>query len=203
MQILSTRTFLLVLLLLVAAGAQQKTLDGQWSSDSGATVSIATTTGGLSITVYGADGSVGRWQGRWLRQWNLFDYQANGASYTGQVSNSNTIVVNGSGGSQNVWYRQQGSLPNNASSYASFAQGRWYSSSGNTVDVQTQSGNVYVTVYGKQGEQWQGQGAWVDGSSFRYSVTGWQGDFIGTVLSDGRVKIIYTGDGKVTYWSRG
>ena len=192
---------LALLLLLVPAGAQQKTLDGQWSSDSGSTISIATTTGGISLTVQGSNGTVGRWQGRWLRQWNLFDYQANGATYTAQVSDLNTIVVTSTTGSSNIWYRQQGAVPSNAKSYASFVQGRWTSSSGNTIDVTTQNGNVTVVVYTNQGEL-RGYGSWVDGSSFRYAVQGYAGEYIGTVLSDGRVKIISTGGGPVTYWSR-
>lgn len=185
--------------------AQQKTLDGVWASDSGATVSIATTTSGLSITVTPANGgAAGYWNGRWLRQWNLFDYQANGINYTAQLADTNTIVVNGSNGQRNTWYRQQGALPTNAKDYASFVQGRWYSTSGATIDLKTQSGTIYLTVYGSQGQVWQGQGSWVDGASFRYGINGFQEQWIGTVLSDGRVKVISTApNGKLTYWSRG
>jgi hypothetical protein len=201
-----TGLFLILLLAtagLMPAGAQQTTLDGQWRSDSGSTVSIATSTSGLNITVTPPNGQAARWQGRWLRQWNLFDYQANGATCTGQVVDNNTITITSTNGLTNTWYRQQGAPPSNAGNFASFVQGRWHSTSGATIDVKSSGGAVQLTVYGTQGT-YTGSGTWVDGSSFRYGLNGYQEQWIATVLSDGRVKVISTApNGKITYWSRG
>lgn len=85
----------------------QRTLDGRWKSDSGSTVTISTSVSGLSITVEAArGGNPGRWEGRWIRQWDLFEYSVAGVSFTAEASDDWTVIVESSNGKRNTWRRQ-------------------------------------------------------------------------------------------------
>lgn len=91
--------------LLRGLGAQ-RTLDGQWKSDSGSSVSISTTISGLSITIRAPHRETPRqWDARWAREWDRFEYQVAGIKFVGEVSDNNAITVTTSQGNTNIWHR--------------------------------------------------------------------------------------------------
>lgn len=177
-----------------------------WRSSSGASVMINSNENGLNIDVTATNGNVDRRVGRWLRKYDLFDYTYNGVTYTGQLVNNEQIQLTNPRTSPATWTRvQQAVTPPPAprparTDWASYAQGRWSSSSGNTFDIQNQGSTLLMTCYSPKGQQWQGSGSWLDATSFRYRLSGNTQDSIATFMSDGRIKVI--ANGKVTYWNK-
>lgn len=195
----------LFLLLLLASSAWAKPLDGQWQSSTGSGVDIRTTKQGLTIVVTPGNGQASRWSGRWLRQWDLFDYRAgNNEVVTGQVVNADRIELKNSNGHKYVWTRLQAQPPAQPRvNYAALLQGRWLSSSGTTFDLVVQNGSIYVVAFASNGTQYQGRGVWLDATSFRYGIDGFPGqEGIASFMSDGRLKVVGTKSNKVTYWTK-
>lgn len=192
-----------VALLLFQISAAQ-TLDGQWQSSSGAGVSIQTNQQGLTITVTPTTGQAKTWYGQWLRRWDVFSYMAaNNENITGTVS-GNRIDLTSNLGNRYTWTRL-GSQPNpqTSSQYASQLQGRWSSTSGTTIDITLGNGKIYVNAVGSNGTRYNGEGRWLDATSFRYGIQGYNDEWVGTFLTDGRIKVIATkSNSKVTYWTK-
>ncbi len=89
--------------------------------------------------------------------------------------------------------------------YGQQLSGRWFSTSGSTIDVtaQGQGGSVDVVAYAQNGSVYYGNGRWLDRTSFRYQLRGYPDSFTGTIMSDGRIKVISNdANARVTYWSR-
>jgi hypothetical protein len=173
-----------------------------WRSSSGASVMINSSDNGLDIELTSTNGSVNRRVGRWLRKYDLFDYSYNGVTYTGQVVSNDQIQVTSPRTNPTTWSRsQQPAAPQPArTDWARYAQGRWSSNSGNIFDIQNQGATLLITCYYKNGQQRQGSGSWIDATSFRFRLSGFNYDTIATFMSDGRVKAI--SDGGASYWTK-
>ncbi|MFA5507753.1 MAG: hypothetical protein WC423_20150 [Vulcanimicrobiota bacterium] len=182
-----------------------QTLDGQWQSSSGAGIGIQTTQQGVTITVTPVSGQTERWYGRWLRKWDQFTYVAYGnETVVAQVMDKNRIEAQSSKGNRWTWSRL-GAQPDPRTSYeyATRLQGRWFSTSGTTIDLTLQNGKIYVATVDTKGNRYNGEGRWLDTTSFRYGIQGYPDEWVGTFLSDGRIKVIATrANSKVTYWTK-
>ena len=196
---------LLFSLLVLGGGVSAQPLDGQWQSSSGAGISIQTSQQGVTITVTPTTGQAQTWRGQWLRQWDRFTYMANNnEQVTGQAVTGDRIDLTSNKGNRYTWTRLA-SQPNPQTSYdyAGRLQGRWSSSSGTTIDITLQNGKIYVNAIGANGTRYTGEGRWLDATSFRYGIQGFQDEWVGTFLTDGRIKVIATkSNSKVTYWTK-
>jgi len=90
----------LVLLTTALAVAQQKT--SRWRSSSGATITVTTHEQWVSVDVKPVNGQPRRWQGKWLRKYDLFDYDVSGVTYTAHLV-GNQIQVSSANGEKFVW----------------------------------------------------------------------------------------------------
>ena len=193
-----------LLMLLLAGSLLAQPLDGQWQSSSGAGISIQTSQQGVTVTVTPTTGQAQTWYGRWLRQWDQFTYTAaNNEQVTGQAVTGDRIDLTSNKGNRYTWTRLAGHNPQTSYDYASRLQGRWFSTSGTTIDITLQNGKIYVNAVGGNGTRYTGEGRWLDSTSFRYGIQGFQDEWVCTFLTDGRIKVIATkSNSKVTYWTK-
>lgn len=174
-----------------------------WTSSTGSSVAIVSRDSGLEIRITGSNGATSAYAGRWLRKYDLFDYTVNGLTYTGQLSGQR-VDVTSPRTNPVVWTQVQQSAPARPQpaqrDWGSYLQGRWASNSGNYFDVQNQGASLLITCFSTDGRQYQGSGSWIDATSFRYRLAGYNSDSIATFMSDGRLKVIR--DGKANYWTK-
>jgi hypothetical protein len=69
------------------------------------------------------------------------------------------------------------------------------------VQLSSQGNQVSVTIINAQGQRYHGSGRWINyPHTFDYSLPGVPGVASCTVMSDGRIQVIY--GGAPTYWTK-
>ena len=196
---------LVLLLTAVPALAQQNTKTSRWRSSTGSTITLTTHEQWVSVDVASPQAQPRRWQGRWLRKYDLFDYTAQGVTYTAQLVNNNRITVSGSDGRNYTWTALQGGAgspaqPSGNSSIANAVTGRWASSTGNIFDVKSVGRNVMLKAFLNDGKVLQTTGSWISHSAFRYQFPGFKETATCTYLQDGRLQVV--SQRGTTYWNK-
>lgn len=196
---------LLAFLCCQPALAQQGSKSSRWRSSSGAIITITSHDQWVSVDVVPTQGQPRRWQGRWLRKYDLFDYKATGGiTYTAQLVNNDRIDVSGANGERFTWTKLSASNPKPAAQsypYAQAVTARWSSSSGNVFDVSSSGPQVALTAYLKNGQRLQTTGQWISSVAFRYQFPGFREVATCTYLRDGRLQVAVPGK-TTSYWTK-
>lgn len=183
-----------LLVMLWAPGfCQASDPNGVWSSSTGSTVKLWANMQQVLVTVTGTNGQSWKYNGWWTRFGDYFSYQTNLGVYQAAFNGSNQIRVTGPDGSLTIWSRGQRSAPApNSTGTGVGIAGMWSSSSGSSVQVNTQGNQVFVTLISKDGQRFQGSGRWLKaGSSFDYSLPGYPGVAICTIINANQINIVY------------
>lgn len=185
--------------------AQQQTKSSRWRSSSGSVIDVTTSETWITVKVTPRQGQARTWNGRWLRKYDLFEYEATGGTRTCQMV-GNTVTVTDPQNKRYTWTLMgvTGSGQNTQNSnypYAKNVSGRWSSSSGNIFDVTPQGSQVTVRGFLTDGREITAQGRWINQVSFTYHFTGFKNPATATLLKDGRLKVVAPG-GTTSYWSK-
>jgi hypothetical protein len=185
--------------------AQQGAKTSTWRSSSGATITVTSHDDWVSVDVVPTSGQPQRWQGRWLRKYDLFDYKATGGvTYTAHLVNNNQIQVSAASGEKFTWNKVDSSVgtqPATSYPYAQAVTGRWASSSGNIFDLSSRDSNVYLKAYLNNGQTLQTTGQWLSTVAFRYQFPGFNEIATCTYLRDGRLQVAVPGK-TTTFWTK-
>lgn len=193
----------MTLLLLVSNSAWASDPNGTWISSSGSTIKLWANMQQVNVTVITPQGQTFKYNGWWTRFSDYFAYQTNNGTNYGSFTNSNTIKVKDPAGKWYTWTRAnsaQAPIKQTSPSYTSI-DGNWQSSSGAMVQVSSQGQQISVMIIGTNGKRNQGIGRWIKkGYQFDYSIAGFKGVAICTILNSNKIKVVFSG--KPTYWTR-
>ena len=149
---------------------------GRWTSSSGARVDLWANMEQVTVTVTTQEGQQYRYNGRWTRFSDTFQYTANQLLYQAAFQGPNEIVVTSPGQPTRIWTR------GSTTTVQGFqASGLYSSSSGSTVQIQNQKPRIFVTIVNPQGKRFEGSGSWISPYRFEYTVPGQSGKAVCTV----------------------
>lgn len=157
----------------------------------------------VNVTVITLQGQTFKYNGWWTRFSDYFAYQTNNGTNYGSFTNSNTIKVKDPAGKWYTWTRANSaqSSANPIKPNSANIDGNWQSSSGAMVQVSSQGQQISVMIIGTNGQRSQGIGRWIKkGYQFDYSIAGFKGVAICTILNSNKIKVVFSG--KPTYWTR-
>lgn len=199
-------TFFVILTIFLSSNLWAADPNGTWSSSTGSTIKLWANMQQVFVTVI-YNGKSYKYTGWWTRFGEKFAYKVNNGTNYCSFYGSNVINIKTPKGTWTKWTRgarrqtsqRQYNKPTRRSNSNNIS-GLWSSQSGSSVQISISGQQVYVTLVTTAGKRYQGSGRWIQKGVFDYSIPGWAGVAIATVLSGSKISVSY--GGKVTYWYR-
>lgn len=170
---------------------------GFWTSSSGSSIKLWANMQQVTVKVTTPQGKVYNYNGWWTRFGDNFSYQTPNGVTTASFNGRNQILVQAANGTRYTWNRGQRPAPKKPKVNIS---GLWHSSSGTSVQINSQGKQVFITLINPQGKRYQASGRWIkQGYSFDYSIAGYSNIAYCTLINRNQINVVY-GDKRTTWY---